>query len=136
MTTPETSSRAGEDLSPTYEIKTAVTGFLSEFRGFADDVHNRLQQQDQQMTRLSAKMTHMTQRPMLAADADHGAPHRKAPLWNRRRVMDTATRLLYTDRVSVEGLLTSTFPFDHAPEAFAWLDQHPQSRSSTGRRPS
>ena len=28
--------------------------------------------------------------------------------------------------MSVEGLLTRTFPFDHAPEAYAWLDEHPQ----------
>ena len=48
------------------------------------------------------------------------------PQWNRRRVLDVATQLLYTDRVSVEGLLTRTFPFDHALEAYAWLDEHPQ----------
>ena len=36
---------------------------------------------------------------------------RYAPLWNRRRIMATVTRLLYnTDRVSVEGLLSHTFP--------------------------
>lgn len=81
MTTPETSSRAGEDLSPTHEtspeFKTAVTGFLSEFRGFADDVSTRLQQQDDRMTKLSAKMTHAAQRPMLSGEP-LDAPHHKA----------------------------------------------------------
>ena len=43
-----------------------------------------------------------------------------------RRVLDIATSLLYTDRVSVDGLLERTFPFDRATEAYAWLDQHPQ----------
>ena len=51
----------------------------------------------------------------------------EAPLWNRRRVMDTATRLLYTDRVSVDGLLARRFPFDQAPAAYRWIDEHPQA---------
>ena len=46
---------------------------------------------------------------------------------HRRRVLDVATSLLYTDRVSVDGLLKRTFPFDHAAEAYAWLDQNPQA---------
>ena len=41
-------------------------------------------------------------------------------------MLDVATRLLYTDRVSVEGLLTRTFPFGEAPEAYRWLNEHPQ----------
>ena len=39
--------------------------------------------------------------------------------------MDTATRLLYTDRVSIDGLLTRRFPFDQAPAAYRWIDEHP-----------
>jgi threonine dehydrogenase-like Zn-dependent dehydrogenase len=42
-------------------------------------------------------------------------------------VMDTASRLLYTDRVSVDGLLGRQFPFDQAPEAYRWIDEHPQA---------
>jgi threonine dehydrogenase-like Zn-dependent dehydrogenase len=42
-------------------------------------------------------------------------------------VMDTATRLLYTDRVSVGRLPSRRFPFDQAPAAFRWIDQHPQA---------
>jgi threonine dehydrogenase-like Zn-dependent dehydrogenase len=41
--------------------------------------------------------------------------------------MGTATRLLYTDRVSVEGLLGRRFPFDQAPGAYRWIDEHPQA---------
>jgi threonine dehydrogenase-like Zn-dependent dehydrogenase len=41
--------------------------------------------------------------------------------------MDTATRLLYTDRVSVEGLLGRRFPFDQAPAAYRWIDEHPRA---------
>jgi len=54
-----------------------------------------------------------------------GVPDRHAPLWNRRRMLATATRLLYTDRVVVDGLLGRTFPFDEAPAAYRWLDEHP-----------
>ncbi len=77
MTTPETLSRAGDDLSAP-EIKTAMSGLLSEFRGFADDVHTRLQQQEDRMTKLATKMNHFGQRPVLAAETDFGAPQRKA----------------------------------------------------------
>ena len=40
--------------------------------------------------------------------------------------MDTASRLLYTDRVSVEGLLGRRFLFDQAGR-YRWIDQHPQA---------
>lgn len=80
MTTPETSSRAGTDLfpSPGAEMKTAVTGLLSEFKGFAEDVHNRLQHQEERMTKLATKMNHFGQRPVLSSETDFGAPHRQA----------------------------------------------------------
>ena len=70
---------------------------------------------------------HHNRLSLIASIGAWGAPHRKAPLWNRRRVMDTATRLLYTDRVSVDGLLARQFPFDQAPDAYRWIDEHPQA---------
>lgn len=70
---------------------------------------------------------HHNRLSLIASIGAWGAPHRKAPLWNRRRVMDTATRLLYTDRVSIDGLLARRFPFGHAPDAYHWIDQHPQA---------
>jgi 2-desacetyl-2-hydroxyethyl bacteriochlorophyllide A dehydrogenase len=70
---------------------------------------------------------HHNRLSVIASIGAWGAPHRHAPLWNRRRVMDTATRLLYTDRVSVEGLLGRRFPFDQAPAAYRWIDQQPQA---------
>jgi threonine dehydrogenase-like Zn-dependent dehydrogenase len=70
---------------------------------------------------------HHNRLSLIASIGAWGAPHRKAPLWNRRRVMDTATRLLYTDRVSIDGLLTRRFPFDQAPAAYRWIDEHPRA---------
>jgi threonine dehydrogenase-like Zn-dependent dehydrogenase len=55
-----------------------------------------------------------------------GAPHRHAPLWDRRRMMATALRLLYTDHVAIDGLLGRRFAFTDAPAAFDWKDRHPQ----------
>jgi len=70
---------------------------------------------------------HHNRLSLIASIGAWGAPDRHAPLWNRRRVMDTATRLLYTDRVSVDGLLARRFPFEQAPAAYRWIDEHPQA---------
>ena len=56
----------------------ALNALLSEFKGFADDVSTKLQQQDTRMTHLDRKMIHGLGRPMLSAQADDGAPHRDA----------------------------------------------------------
>jgi 2-desacetyl-2-hydroxyethyl bacteriochlorophyllide A dehydrogenase len=70
---------------------------------------------------------HHNRLSLIASVGGWGTPDRHAPLWNRRRVMDTATRLLYTDRVSVDGLLAREFPFGQAPAAYRWIDRHPQA---------
>lgn len=76
MTT-QAKARAGDDLSPVAEVKSAVAGFLSEFSGFRAEVHNRLQQQEEKMTMFERKSIALA-RPHLAAASDGGAPHRKA----------------------------------------------------------
>ena len=68
---------------------------------------------------------HHNRLSLIASVGSWGAPDRHAPLWNRRRVLDTAARLLFTDRVAVDGLLDRTFPFKEAPAAYRWLDEHP-----------
>jgi threonine dehydrogenase-like Zn-dependent dehydrogenase len=70
---------------------------------------------------------HHNRLSLIASIGAWGAPDRHAPLWNRRRVMDTATRLLYTDCVSVDGLLGRRFAFSQAPDAYRWIDEHPQA---------
>jgi 2-desacetyl-2-hydroxyethyl bacteriochlorophyllide A dehydrogenase len=69
---------------------------------------------------------HHNRLSLIASIGGWGAPDRHAPLWNRRRVMGTATRLLYTDRISVDGLLSRSFAFEDAPAAYRWIDEHPQ----------
>lgn len=81
----ETKARAGEALPaaqtlaayPGAEVKSAMAGFLSAFRGFQDDVKQSLQQQDERMTMLDRKqMTYA--RPALSAHAEMDVPHKKA----------------------------------------------------------
>jgi 2-desacetyl-2-hydroxyethyl bacteriochlorophyllide A dehydrogenase len=69
---------------------------------------------------------HHNRLSIMASIGGWGAPNRHAPLWNRRRVMAAATNLLFTDRVSVDGMLDGRFPFGRAPEAYQWLDSEPQ----------
>jgi 2-desacetyl-2-hydroxyethyl bacteriochlorophyllide A dehydrogenase len=69
---------------------------------------------------------HHNRLSLIASVGEWGAPHRHAPLWQRRRVVETASRLLYTDCVSVRGLLNRDFRFGDAPAAYRWLDEHPQ----------
>ncbi|EAQ25119.1 phage major capsid protein [Roseovarius sp. 217] len=77
MMTTQAKARAGEDLSPVAEVKSAVAGFLSEFSGFRAEIHNRLQQQEEKMTMFERKSIALA-RPHLAASSDGSAPHRKA----------------------------------------------------------
>jgi HK97 family phage major capsid protein len=87
----EIKSRAGEGLSlaqnfgaqssgaqtPAAEAKAAMSGFLSEFNRFQDDVKSTLKHQEERLTMLNAK-TMAYGRPALSARAETEAPHQKA----------------------------------------------------------
>lgn len=77
MSTPESNSRPGEALSPAAELKTAIAGFVTEFKTFRDDMTNRLNTQENRMTMLDRKSL-AGRRPALATEADTAAPHQKA----------------------------------------------------------
>ena len=81
MSTTGAQSRTGGDLSPVAEVKSAVAGFMSDFKGFRADILERLQQQDDKMTKIERKSAGLA-RPVLstadAARAEAGAPHIKA----------------------------------------------------------
>ncbi len=62
---------------PAAEVKTALAGFMSEVKNFHDDIHKKLQQQEERLTMLDRK-TNTLGRPVLAANTDFDAPHRKA----------------------------------------------------------
>lgn len=73
----ETKSRGGEALSPAAEVKSAVTGFMNDFRDFKDELNQRFQKQEERLTMLDRK-SHTPQRPALATAMDAEAPHQKA----------------------------------------------------------
>ena len=73
----ETSSRTGECLSPVAEVKSAVSDFIREFKGFRAEIDARLQQQESRLTMLDRKSL-TTARPALASAAETEAPHQKA----------------------------------------------------------
>lgn len=77
----ETKARAGEGLSPAQtpaaEAKAAMTGFLTEFNRFQDEVKSTLKHQEERLTMLNAK-TMSYGRPALSPRAEVEAPHQKA----------------------------------------------------------
>jgi len=77
MSKTETHSRTGEELSPVAEVKSAVAGFMSDFMGFQSEIQQRLQQQEDKMTKMERRSLGAA-RPVLSASAEMDAPHRKA----------------------------------------------------------
>ncbi|QPM89927.1 phage major capsid protein [Pseudooceanicola algae] len=73
----EKSSRHGEIVSPMAEVKSAMTGFMREFKDFQSDIQERLQQQESRFTMLDRKSL-TAARPALANAAEVEAPHQKA----------------------------------------------------------
>lgn len=78
MTTPECKARAGEDVSPAQELKTAMAGFVTDFKDFTTDIQTKMQEQDDRMTKLDRKSMIAGARPALATAASVEAPHQKA----------------------------------------------------------
>ncbi|MDE3027882.1 MAG: phage major capsid protein [Paracoccaceae bacterium] len=84
MTKTETKARAGAGLpdgqgtdAGSADVKTALLGFLSEFKGFQGEMKSVLQQQEERLTMLDRK-TMTSGRPALSMAADVEAPHQKA----------------------------------------------------------
>ncbi|SEW04301.1 phage major capsid protein, HK97 family [Cognatiyoonia koreensis] len=77
MTVPESVSRTGEALSPADDLKTAIGGFMSEFKSFSTGIHATLQKQEDRMNKLDRK-TMLARRPELGMTAEIDAPHQKA----------------------------------------------------------
>lgn len=77
MSKPELNSRVGEDVSPATELKTAISGFMSDFKDFSHGINAKFQEQDTRMNKLDRK-TMTNARPILAASAHEDAPHQKA----------------------------------------------------------
>ncbi|GGX47939.1 phage capsid protein [Tateyamaria omphalii] len=77
MSKTEIKARAGEGLSPAQEVAEAVTGFVTEFKGFQADFQTKIQQTEERLTMLDRKNMTAARTP-LAGAVDAGAPHQKA----------------------------------------------------------
>jgi HK97 family phage major capsid protein len=59
------------------EVKTALSGFLSEFGAFQSEIKSKLKEQEAHLAMLDRKSTALS-RPALARGAEGDAPHKKA----------------------------------------------------------
>lgn len=64
-------------MSPVAEVKSAIAGFMNEFKGFRASIDAKLQQQEERVTMLDRKSINPA-RPVLATSAEIEAPHQKA----------------------------------------------------------
>ena len=69
---------SGESQSPTLELITAMAGFVREFKGFADGIQVKLQEQDERMMKLDRKSMLAGARPQLATAVEAEPLHQKA----------------------------------------------------------
>ena len=74
---PRTGGDLSADMSPAAEVKSAVAGFMHDFKGFMSDIQNRLKQQEEKLTMFERK-SFAPARPALATHTDSNAPHQKA----------------------------------------------------------
>ena len=77
MSKTEQPALAGEGVPLVQEVKQAMTGFVSEFKGFQTEIETKLQQTEERLTMLDRK-SQIAARPHLSAAQDAGAPHQKA----------------------------------------------------------
>ncbi len=60
-----------------------------------------------------------------------GNPHRCHPLWDLKRLEQTALRLLETGRLITDPLIGRRFPYEEAPQAYKFIDEHPEETIKT-----
>lgn len=77
MSKTEQPAAAGQPVPAVQEVKQAMTGFVTEFKGFQAEIETKLQQTEERLTMLDRK-SQTAARPHLAAAADADAPHRQA----------------------------------------------------------
>lgn len=65
------------EISPVEEVRRAVTGFVTDLKGFQAEMDTKLQQTEERMTMLDRKMT-LPARTPLGGATDYAAPHQKA----------------------------------------------------------
>ncbi|TNF20603.1 MAG: phage major capsid protein [Rhodobacteraceae bacterium] len=101
----DATAAGGEGVSPAEEVKTAVGGFVSELRAFRAEIQQRVEKQEEKMTKFERK-TLSAARPVLAA-TDYDAPHQKAFDAYLRSGDDDGLRGLELDHKSMSTAVNS-----------------------------
>jgi HK97 family phage major capsid protein len=117
MRQPEAKARAGEGApsGPADDVRTAVAGFMEEFKGFQGDLKARMQQQEERLTMLDRK-TYAAGRPALSAHVETGAPHQKAFAAYLRSGDDDGLRGLVLEGKALSTSVNADGGFLVAPE--------------------
>ncbi|MEN9059926.1 phage major capsid protein [Ponticoccus litoralis] len=77
MSTAETQSRTGEDVSPVSRVIAAMAGLIGDFKALQADLQDKLQKQEERLTMLDHKSA-LRGRPALSTHVEVEAPHKKA----------------------------------------------------------
>lgn len=96
----------GTDVSPAEEVRAAVTGFVTDFKGFQAEIEIKLQQTEERMTMLDRKMN-LPARTPLGGVVDAGAPDQKAFNAYLRNGDDEALRGLELEGKSLSSVVNS-----------------------------
>ncbi|MBE9635705.1 phage major capsid protein [Salipiger mangrovisoli] len=78
MSTTESLSRTGEDLSPVARVGAAMAGLTADIRAMRADLHAKLDTYEERLTMLDTKTSLAAARPALGTMAELDLPHRKA----------------------------------------------------------
>lgn len=106
MSRTEAKAADGGGLSPTGEMKRALSGFISEFKDFQSELEQKLEKQEERLTMLDRKsLTHA--RTPLAGAADIDAPHKKAMAAYLRSGEDDGLRGLELDGKAMSSTVNS-----------------------------
>ncbi len=100
------------------EVKTALAGFVGEFKEFQDDIQSKFQQQEERLTMLDRKTTTHA-RPALSVAAETQAPHQKAFAAYLRSGDDDALRGLALEEKALSTTVSADGGYLVDPETAA-----------------
>lgn len=106
MSKTESKARAGEDLSPTHNVKEAVMAFVKEFKSHQSKTQKQQQEMEERLTMLDRK-SQIGARPQLAQGDGVDASHIKAFEAYLRSGDDDALRGLDLDNKSLSSAVNS-----------------------------
>ncbi len=78
MSTSETASRTGEDLSPVARVSAAMAGLIGDYKALQADLSEKLHKQEERLTMLDQKTARAARPALSTTAAELDAPHQKA----------------------------------------------------------